>query len=340
MANKTFFTEEKSLITGETSKNKQFDSDKVVYDGEELFKLKITTIPCLVEPIIPKEGVIALVGSSDVGKSTLLLQLCCDIVLNEEFIGFPITAKYKRAIYVSTEDDKDAISFRLQKLKENDIKELKNLRFIFDTDNLLENLEKLIIKERVDLVVIDTFTDIYTGEMNQINKVRSFMNEYHNLAKKYECLIVFNHHTGKYTEEKPPSKNNSIGSAGFEGKARLVMELRQDFSFPDKRHLCIVKGNYLGSEYKDSSFELEFDQTSGYVSTGNREYFSSLVKPKPGKVFLNRDVEKKIAYKLHLEGKSSREISTTLEEMGYKVSKSTVAEWINSLKAVSDQNTV
>jgi hypothetical protein len=153
------------------------------------------------------------------------------------------------------------------------------------------------------------------------------MNEFFNLAQKYQCTIAFNHHTGKYTEERPPNKNNSIGSAGFEGKARLVMELRQDYQSNLKRHLCIVKGNYLGSEYKTRSFELDFDVKTGFTRTGNRKSFEELAKPKfnPSDTG-NKDAQKLLVLKFHCEKKTISEIHEAMKELGHSMPRSTIGD--------------
>ena len=298
-----------------------------VFDGAELLNMRITKIPTLIDPILPKVCLMALIGSSDIGKSSLLLQLCYDIVLNNNFLGFPINAKHMSTLYVSTEDDKFAVSNRLQKLKGCDLDKIKNCRFLFDSSNLIPTINSELKKQKADLVVIDTFTDVYTGEMNQINKIRSFLNDYFNIAIKYQCAIIFNHHTGKYTEEKEPSKTNSIGSAGFEGKVRVMMELRQDYEDSSKRHLCFVKHNYLGSEYKCSSYELDFDPSIGFRATGNRKEFSKLVRPKLFKPFANKQAEKDIVCKLHKKGRTVRKIEAIMKRIGFQISKSTISEW-------------
>lgn len=303
----------------------------MIKNGAELINMGVQKIPTLVDPIIPKVGLIALTGTSDIGKSTMLLQLCSDIVLHDKFLEFPISANHKSTIYVSTEDDMFSISYRLQKLKGSDEEKLKKMRFVFSTDDLVKTIDDELNREKADVVAIDTFADIYSSEMNQVNKVRTFMNDYYNLAIKHQCLIIFNHHTGKYTEEKPPNKNNVIGSQGFEGKARLVMELRPDYGDSSKRHLCIVKGNYLGAEYKESSFELSFDPEKGFQRTGNRTDFDLLVKPKLFKPVANKDVEKALAIQLRKEKKSYRAIAEALKEKGYDVPKSTISDWLRPL---------
>jgi len=90
------------------------------------------------------------------------------------------------------------------------------------------------------------------------------------------------HHTGKRTENLEPSKNNAIGSQGFEAKMRLVLELRLDRAEPDLRHLCIVKGNYLPQFEKTASYVVSMDDNFVFSDTGNRVQFDELVPGKTG----------------------------------------------------------
>ena len=96
------------------------------------------------------------------------------------------------------------------------------------------------------------------------------------MAEKYSCLFLFLHHTGKRTEDLAPSKNNFVGSQSLEASVRLGIELRVDRMNPELRHLCIVKGNYLGSQYKQSSFVLKMDENFVFSETGDRIVFEYL----------------------------------------------------------------
>ena len=129
-----------------------------------------------------------------------------------------------------------------------------------------------------DLVIVDAFSDIYTGSLNENNQVRGFLQEFHDIAQRHQCLILFLHHTGKRTESLTPSKHNAIGSQGFEAKMRLLIELRKDprQGCEHLRHLCIVKGNYLAPTFKNASFELRFSPHLNYFPTGNRVPFEEL----------------------------------------------------------------
>src|SRR5690606_19141685 len=140
------------------------------YSGLKLFKNNYNNIPTLIDPIFPKTGIVSLVGSSDTGKSTFLRQLALSIIFNEKtFLGYEINSKTNKVIYISTEDDPNSISISLKKQVTNfketvDESKLDNLLYIFDTDEIHKKLEKHLSTTNVDLVIIDTFTDIFEGE--------------------------------------------------------------------------------------------------------------------------------------------------------------------------------
>jgi archaellum biogenesis ATPase FlaH/5S rRNA maturation endonuclease (ribonuclease M5) len=292
---------------------------KAVVTGEDLLNQKIEEIPTLLNPLFPLTGLIALGGSSDTGKSAFLRQFAIAICNKEtDFLGFKINARYHSVIYVSTEDDEFATGYllRLQEKNKNyGAAAYKSLRYIFDSDRLLQTLEKELSKCPADVVFIDAYADIFTGELNQVNKVRSFLNDFSNLAHKYNCLFIFLHHTGKNAEEKIPSKNNLLGSQGFEAKMRLVIELRKDLHNPNLRHLCIVKGNYLKCDFKNQSFVLEFSDML-FKDTGQRESFESLVFGNAKSITLSEEAD--LVKKLKKEGLTTREIA---EKTGISKSK-------------------
>jgi RecA-family ATPase len=309
-----------------------------VITGQQLLKNKVMEIPTLIEPIFPKVGVAAMAGASDTGKSSFLRQMAMAIVSGEEeFQNFKINAKHKSVIYLSTEDDELAIGFLLstQNNGKHEDTKFSKLRYIFESDRVLEKLEEELMREPADCIFIDAFSDLYDGQMNETNKIRSFLNRFSDLAKKYQCLIIFLHHTAKRSEESAPSKNNLLGSQGFEAKMRLVIELRKDFVDPTVRHLCIVKGNYLKSEFKEKSYVLRFDEQMLFSNLAYRVDFDKLSKPSCKKEDKTEVLEKINRYKI--EGNSVREMSEKLQKEGFKgVGKSAVANMLKSLPKVDD----
>lgn len=295
-----------------TEKNIEFNS---YFTAEYLLNRKTEKIPFLLESILHRVGLAAIAGSSDTGKSSFLRQLCIEVCSgNTSYLGFGINAIHKSAIYVSTEDDDEAVSYLLNKQNNSlhiESDKLAGLRFIFDSENLIENLDKRLTEKPADLVVVDAFTDIYGKSMNESNQVRGFLNEYGQLAKKHKCLVIFLHHCGKRTESEPPSKNNLLGSQAFEAKMRLVMELRSDNHDPKIKHLCLVKGNYLPAEYKQESYQLIFTENMTFESTNIRIPFELLKKDQA-----NGDKEKYERIKeLQSQGLNYEQIA---ESIGYK----------------------
>lgn len=303
------------------------------YSAKELYELGITEFPTLIDPIFPRTGLTVLAGSSDTGKSTFLRQLAISIVRGDKtFLGWPINAVHNRVIYVSTEDDKYAISYLLNKTieEDDDIEKYENLRYVFNLDDPFEDLESILGEGPVDCIIIDAFSDLFPGDMNQANKVRNFMNPFSVLAEKYGCLVIFLHHTGKRTEDFPPSKNNLLGSQGIEGKARQVIELRRDPNDAQYRHVCIVKGNYLTDDMKTHSYKMLFENQY-FTMTDDRVDFDNLV--------VNFDEKKQMkerrisrVVELYSPEISYQEIADRMTSEGIKISKSTVGNDVMEAK--------
>ena len=58
--------------------------EQYTVSAEELLRKSGENMPCLIEPIFPKVGIVAIAGSSDAGKSTLMRQLCMSITSGME----------------------------------------------------------------------------------------------------------------------------------------------------------------------------------------------------------------------------------------------------------------
>ena len=314
--NKIENTPSKKQVKQIDKKSKTQIIEKSNYNALELYNFKTIKVPKLLDPFLQRVGLASLVGTSDSGKSTFLRQLGLSIVLDlKEFIGFPLDSKHKKVIYVSTEDDSISVSYSLRKQislleKENkfeDLNNLKNLDFIFDTDNLLKNLSKKLEENPVDLIIIDAFTDVFSKEINANTQVRHFLNDYDKLAKKHECLILFLHHTGKRSTQIAPTKDSIIGSQGFEAKMRVVLELRPNFSNDLQKDLWVLKSNFLEAKYKRNSYTLEFSKDLTFSNTGIRGSRQVMAKSN------NTLLVKKIM-ELKKQGLSSRKIEEQLKD--------------------------
>lgn len=297
--------------------------------GEQLLSQPVKEIPCLIYPFFQKTGLACLAGSSDTGKSMILRQLAISISAGEpDFLGFKINARYNSVIYVSTEDMETETNFLLHKqAHQYTPARLRNLRFVFDVTELIEELDRRLTASPADLIIVDCFSDAYGNDLKDTQKIRQYLHTYQELAAKHQCLVLFLHHTGKRTEGYEPSKNHLLSGQGFEAKMRLVIELRADNSEPDKRHFCVVKGNYLPKEYKHESYVLCFDEsTFTFTNTGERTPFELLSKqPESGD---NGKAKYEQALDLKSQGLSYAQIA---DKMGYS-SKSSIAALFDKAK--------
>ncbi len=302
-----------------------------IQTGFDVYKSDKEQIPKLLDPFFQKVGIASLVGSSDTGKSSFLRQLVLSIVLRKsKFLDFNLNITHGSAIYVSTEDEfystKESISKQLKELisSESDLDKLNNLFFFFEFDNLIERLEFILSVTKVDLVVIDSFADVFTGELNSNTKVREFLNQYNKLAIKNGTLIVFLHHLGKRSDFKKSSKDNIIGSQGFEAKMRSVLELKPSKGI-NERKLTLLKCNFLPSSYKNESYLLEFNSNLIFSNTNKKAQLQSREKKIQDPEII------KLVTKLKNDGLTYRAISEELKKNNIEISKSSIGAILKSL---------
>ena len=287
--------------------------------GADVIKNKnYKEVEYLVDKLIPRGTLCALVGESDTGKSSLLRQLAVSMVYgDEDFLGFKMKSSCNNVLYVSTEDGEMATSVWLNKYfgqekSEDDI--LSRLNFIFSTDGIISNLRDTVKKNCIDLIIVDSYADLFTGSMNNSNEVRSFLNQYDSLVNEFGTTVIFLHHTKKSSAGSRPNKNNILGSQGFEAKMRSVMMLTKDNDNKSHRHLCVVKNNYMPETNKSESFVLKFNEQLAFENTGERVDLDELI---------DEDYLKQ-AKELREGGKSIRAITDELNSNGFNVSKSSI----------------
>ena len=109
--------------------------------GEMLLSRNIREIPTLLDPLLPKSGLVCLAGSSDTGKSAFLRQLSMSVSAGSKtFLGMRLNVVHHSAIYVSTEDDEIANAYLVAR-QNMDMKlspqSLRGLRFVFDCENVV-----------------------------------------------------------------------------------------------------------------------------------------------------------------------------------------------------------
>jgi hypothetical protein len=247
--------------------------------SDELLTQDITELPMLVEGLFLRTGLAGIVGASDTGKSMFARQLAIDIATGaESFLNYPMRLQHGRAIYVASEDSRDATAVLLKKQWRGPAN--GNVRWLF-ADECDEQISPLIANslsnERSDLVVIDTWGDIFAFDArpgasnNDETPVRRLLAEYKRLASKFGCLILFVAHTRKSGTKEAPHRDHTSGSGALERKFRCQLHMSSvpaqakkglfpDLIENDFRALTITKANYLPKDRKEFISLLRWDE--------------------------------------------------------------------------------
>ena len=295
-----------------------------VMTAEEVLELKIKEIPMLCTPILQRVGVASLCGGSDGGKSFLCLCIAIAICTDDnEIIGLKLSKKFGSVIIVCTEDTAEDICVRLTLLLGDKKLNGGKLRFIFESENVPRRLKEELDRQPADLVIMDTFGDLFSGNLNDSIEVRKFLRPYKDIAKDKKCLILFCHHIGKGKESNlSPNKNDVLGSQAIESACRTVLMLRKRAD--TKRILTVVKGNNIPEELKNKGMVLDFGPKTGFKATGDMVNFEEECNDKEedsGKASLEQGVAD-----LYPKLKSYAKVADALRKAGYKIDKNKVGK--------------
>ena len=250
------------------------ETDKVVYNAVELMAMGNLEPQYLMSPILPQKGTAVLAGKPDTGKSLFARQLCIQVANGlTKFIDFEIKPVHNRAIYVATEDNLEATRYLLSKQMSGlDSVPEENLRFIFadtmEQEEILNELDNQLTEAPADLVVVDSFGDIFKGgDTNNNMAMRNTVKIFDKIAKNHNCLILFVHHINKGAYRQAPGQEHIQGGAGLMQKVRLGIQLSEGED--NTRYFTVVKGNYCPKEYKQNSIVLGFsEETFLFSNTG------------------------------------------------------------------------
>lgn len=235
------------------------------------------------EKWFPRNVINALYGESGIGKSTFMANVFVNLVTGADYFnGEKNNAKYNSAIYIATEDTVNKFRERIKAIANGADREIMNKAFfVYDLDNLTENLIQHLTTNPADLIIFDTYGDILGKDQSNNSFVREFMQEVQlKILRKFDTTLMYLHHPKKRGEFEYPHKSNVTGAAAFEQKIRFGIEFRVDCQDDRKRHLCVVKDNYCGKHGKELSYEIvSGGENHTFTFTGERLPFADLIPP-------------------------------------------------------------
>ncbi len=184
-----------------------------IFSIDQLMKRKFSEQSWLVEDWIP-EGVISIAGRPKIGKSLMALDLALSIANGGYFLNRP--CKKGKVLFLALEDHPRRIQSRL---KQFDAKTTLDINFCFDfkyqTGSLLE-LEEVIRDNRINLVVMDTFSKFFPGvdQMDHVQMV-DVLGSINKLTQALDIsLIIIDHHRKQQLGSSNDPIEDLFGSTG------------------------------------------------------------------------------------------------------------------------------
>jgi len=266
---------------------KELPKTFVSIDAYTLLQQKFEPLQFAVNEILP-HGLFILAGSSKIGKSWLILDICRAVSLADKVWDFP--AEQGDVLYLALEDNNNRLQNRLQKIGlgvsgDNEIPNITNLSGLHlvtasfgINSGLIEQVHNFMaVHPNVKLLVIDTLERIRDTTLDKSIYACDYrdMTALREITDKYNLTLMLIHHTRKMNDDDP--LNMLSGSTGLTGSVDGIFVLQKTKRISNKAMLTIA--NRDTDEY---CFDLEFNRENcKWIFKGKREDSES--KPKTNK---------------------------------------------------------
>ncbi len=179
---------------------------QVTTADESRIKTNISELDRVLGGGIVKGSLVLVGGDPGIGKSTILLQMCRNLVMSET-----------KVLYVSGEESLSQIKMRAERIGVFE----KELLLLCDND--MDNVSQAITGEEYDVVVIDSIQTMLVDEISSapgtVTQVREVTARLMQLAKQYNVAIfIVGHVTKEGTVAGPRTLEHMVDSVlYFEG---------------------------------------------------------------------------------------------------------------------------
>lgn len=228
----------------------------------------------IIEDWMPAGYATLLAGHGGAGKSSIALHQAVCIALGMPWCGF--TTKQREILYLSCEDGKEVIHWRLYRICQHmniSIAELHGKLRILDlvgTDVVLyqpsgqtapfQELTKALPGS--DVIYVDGISDVYSGDENNRAMVKQFINLLLSIIPKTGAVVLIGH-VNKLAAGSNGTSQGYSGSTGWHNSVRARWYLHQEAKEDDEVQsgaliLDLQKSN-LGTS--DQKIRFKYDDT-------------------------------------------------------------------------------
>lgn len=182
----------------------------------------------LVDKVIPIEGFCFFVGPEASAKSFHSLTIAKSVVTGEPWLGQFKVVKQTKVLIIDKENTMKRIQDRLRglKMESGKIQWLAYPQYLEiadeDTESgyteFIEALSRMVKRENIGLIILDSFTDLLVGEENDRGSIQDFVSAIKQLFPDVAYMVL--HHASKYQPGgKRPKSQMARGSSNIMAQA-------------------------------------------------------------------------------------------------------------------------
>jgi hypothetical protein len=236
--------------------------------ADEILAKKIPDITHLIEGLFEEDALIYIAGTPGSAKTMFMLFMAlCGAMKSEMFGVFKIKTPFKTLI-IDEENGLKRTKFKLRRLMETmGITTVKHrvkiscLKGFKIKKEWVDELEKIIVKEKPKAIVLDSFVRIFTGDERDERSVRAVHNLLKPLIEKYSVTIFILHHLRKelIRGKTPRTLDDIRGSSDIGGQCDQAFLLQRYGTAKDdlKTFKCVPLKEKDGIEGSGFNFKIK-----------------------------------------------------------------------------------
>lgn len=194
----------------------------------------------LIDDVIEQESLVSVFGAPKSGKSFVAIAMAASIASGNDFFGHGVKKK-SSVLYVAGEglrgirsrcsilDDKESLADAPFYISN------RTVRINDETDftALIAEIEMIVASHgELNLLVLDTFQRVFSGNENSSEDVGAFISKLDKLIADYKCCVLIVHHTGHGNADR--ARGSSVIPASLDNEFKVV---RDKNSPDDEMHL-------------------------------------------------------------------------------------------------------
>ena len=194
----------------------------------------------LINDVIEQESLVSVFGAAKSGKSFVAIAMAAAIASGKEFFGHGVKKK-SSVLYVAGEglrgirsrcsvlDDRESLADAPFYISNRTVR----INDESDFNALIVEIEMIVSSHgELNLLVLDTFQRVFSGNENSSEDVGAFISKLDRLIADYKCCVLIVHHTGHGNGDR--ARGSSVIPASLDNEFKVV---RDKNSPDDEMHL-------------------------------------------------------------------------------------------------------